>query len=241
MAFVASVTFAAPAFAQDGNSNNNRGFGNGDHRMMPGKDKPGMRIGQMKPAVLGTVTGINGTTLTVTGHAFGITGQAKDLAKAASTTFSVNAASATVFKNNATTTLASIALNDRVLVQGTINGTSVTAVTIHDGYPGQGKIRKPEDVQPPVKGTGQPVVAGTVSAVSGSMVTITTSSNTTFSIDASNAKITKSGSASSVSAIAVGDYLVVQGSVNGSSVTAATITNGKVNPVLQFLKGIFGF
>jgi hypothetical protein len=81
--------------------------------------------------VMGVVTGVNGSTLTVSG---------KDAVGSATTTYSVNASSAKVIKNAATSTLASVAVGDHILVQGTINGTSVTAALLIDGLQGMGKM-----------------------------------------------------------------------------------------------------
>ena len=77
------------------------------------------------------------------------------------TTYTVDASSATVTKNGAASTVSAIAVGDTVMVQGTVSGTNVTAKTIRDGV-GQG--------QPAIQGNGQPVVAGTVTAINGNSV-----------------------------------------------------------------------
>lgn len=216
-----------------------------------------MNDGMMRPGIFGSVTSINGSTLTIVARSYG--------QNAATTTYSVDASHATVIKANATSTLASVAIGDKVSVLGTVSGTNVTAKMILDGLmPG---IRKPgtdnptPSKAPAIKGNGQPIVAGTVSAVNGSSVSITTTSGTSYSIDASAATITKAGATSTVSAIATGDYLVVQGAVNGSSVTASSIIDGQIsahNPgsasdggpayrggffgsIGNFFKSLFGF
>jgi len=77
-----------------------------------------------------------------------------------------------------------------------------------------------------------PGVFGTVSAVSGSTLTLTskargsTTSGTTYTVDASSATVMKNGTTSSLSAIAVGDMVMVQGTVSGSNVTATNIRDG---------------
>ncbi len=68
-------------------------------------------------------------------------------------------------------------------------------------------------------------VHGTVSAVNGNTVTITNTDGTSYTVDASNAKISKMVDLN-VSDIKVGDTLGVQGSVNGTSVTATHIMDG---------------
>jgi hypothetical protein len=87
-------------------------------------------------------------------------------------------------------------------------------------------------------------VVGTVSAVNGTTLTITSKSRvkpgstavettTIYTVNASGATVTKNGTASSVSAIAVGDTVMVQGTVSGTTVTAKTIRDGVTPPIIQ--------
>ena len=79
-------------------------------------------------------------------------------------------------------------------------------------------------------------VIGTVSAVSGSTITVSvrthmaSSTPTLFTVDATNAKIFKGSATSSVSDILVGDRVAVKGEVSGTSVTAKVIRDGGVPP-----------
>ena len=157
------------------------------------------------PALAGTVTGINGTTLTVVSRGF--------RENTATTTYSVDASNATVIKDNATSTVSSIATGDNVVIKGTVSGANVTATNIRD-------VAKREA---PIQGNGQPVVAGTISSISGSAINITNSSSVSYVIDATNAKIQKNNSDSSISDLTTGDYIVVQGTVDGNSIIAASI------------------
>jgi len=92
-------------------------------------------------------------------------------------------------------------------------------------------------------GMARPVAMGTVSTISGTTLTVTgkqftkpaagspagtapTSTTVIYTVDASNAKVTKAGVASTVSAIAVGDTVVVAGTVSGTNVTATSIRDG---------------
>lgn len=68
-------------------------------------------------------------------------------------------------------------------------------------------------------------IHGTVSAVSGNTVTVTKSDGTTYTVDASSAKVSKIVDLS-VSDIKVGDTIGVQGTVSGTSVTAVHIMDG---------------
>jgi hypothetical protein len=76
-----------------------------------------------------------------------------------------------------------------------------------------------------------PGVMGTVSAVSGNTITVAGKDNTSYTVDATNAKILKGveGAApttGSVSDIKVGDTVGVRGTVTGTSVAATEITDG---------------
>ena len=93
---------------------------------------PGTRSHMSRPAVMGTVSAINGNTLTVSGKkGFGST--------ATTTTYTVDTTNAKITKNNTAGTIASIAVGDTVMVQGTVSGTNVNATTIRDGKMPSGK------------------------------------------------------------------------------------------------------
>ena len=141
-----------------------------------------------------------------------------------------------------------------ILVQGTVNGTNVAATNIRDSVQGMrrenGKQRIASSTQPAL-GNGQPVIAGKVSAVNGNSLTVTTSGNTTYTIDATNAKVFEGRNASPLSNIAVGDTVLVQGTVNNASITASTIidqsqsttateTNNENTPNKPQSRGFFG-
>lgn len=176
-----------------------------------GQSGPGDRSNNgQRPAVVGKITAVSGSTLTV--------------AKDDNTVYTVDASKAKIDKNRVAVTVADLAVNDRVMVEGAVNGTAVTATAIHDGRGWQlGKNEKPA-----VEGNGQPVIMGAVAAVNGSTITIKNNGATEYSVDASAAKITKDGPASTVAAIAVGDTVIVQGAVNGTTVTAASVNDQTV-------------
>ena len=96
-----------------------------------GSTTPG-HVGMMVPGIFGTVTSINGESLTVAGHGGPNT---------ATTTYTVDATNAKILKAGApgsktapaTITVSSIQINDSVAVTGTVSGTNVTAKTIIDG------------------------------------------------------------------------------------------------------------
>jgi len=176
---------------------------------------------RMMSGVFGTVTAVNGSTITVQTKAF-----VKGSLNIPAATYTVTTSSTTtVDKNKAANSVAAIAVGDTVIVEGTVSGSTVAATKIHDGVMMKGGDNKGAILD----GNGQPIVGGTVTAISGNTITITNKSNVTYSIDASNAKITKNSSSTSISSIAVGDNLLIQGSVNGNSVVAASIIDGN-NP-----------
>ncbi len=223
LATLGSLALATPVFAQQwqGQGGGPGGFG-------------GRVNGGQPPAVIGTVSAISGDILTVTGRqGFSST--------TATTTYTVDATNATVTKNNAASTVSSIAVGDTVLIQGTVSGATVTATTIRDGImAGRGSRRgNPGTANPAIRPGGMGI-RGTVASISGTTLTVTssqgfssTTATTTYTVDASNATVTKSGQASSVSAIAVGDTVMIQGTVSGASVTATTIKDGVAQQAIQ--------
>lgn len=188
------------------------------------------------PEVVGKITAINGTTLTVDGNAPRQRGNKdKDAERGSRTTYTINASSAQVFRGAATTTLTSLVVGDTVSVQGTVDGTTVTATSIRTGVIGMGNmLRKVEQklkdrplppAQAVMQGNGQPVVAGTVTAQSGSTLTLTNKGNVSYAIDAASATVIKRGATTTLASVIVGDSVVVQGTINGTAVTASTVVD----------------
>ena len=176
----------------------------------------GARVGM---GIGGTVSAINGTSLTVTGKGRPVAGSTA----ATTVTYTVDASSATVTKNGAVSSVSGIAVGDTVMVQGTISGTSVTAKTIRDGV-------SQDKGQPEIQGNGQPVVAGSVITINGNIITITNKSNVTYTVDTANSKFVISGiNSPTISNISVGDNLVIQGTTNGTSVTASSVIDQKAS------------
>jgi hypothetical protein len=191
--------------------------------------------------VFGTVTAVTGSTITV---------QSKDVSKtgAAPVSYTVNASTAVVDKNTAASTIASVVVGDNVMVEGTISGTTITATKIHNGVMAKGVMANNGDKNIP-EGNGQPIIGGTVTAVSGTTITIANKSNVSYTIDASTAKITKNGTNSAASTISVGDTVLAQGTVNGTAVAASSIIvntggtsqNAEVKGHVGFFAKIGGF
>ncbi len=81
----------------------------------------------------------------------------------------------------------------------------------------------------------KPAVFGTVSAVSGNTITVdgkqgfgTNAVAITFTIDATNAKITKNNVVGTVSSILVGDTVMAQGTLTGTTLVATIIRDGQM-------------
>ncbi|MDE2399530.1 MAG: hypothetical protein KGL67_00745 [Patescibacteria group bacterium] len=179
----------------------------------------------MKPAVYGTVSAISVNTITVNSiRGFGT--------NAVTTTYTVDATNAKIFKDKVAGTISSIVVGDTIVAQGTLTGTNLVATIIRDGKLNMGTIRGGRMGEkngskgtntPLITGNGQPIVAGTVTAISGSSITITNKSNVTYTIDATNAKITRGPNVIAVSGVAVGDMVIAQGTINGNAVVATSV------------------
>ena len=242
LTLVAGLALAAPTFAQSNNT----------QPRLPrpaAHERGGINGKGMRPAVVGKVSAINGNSIMVSGRqGFG--------SSTTQVTYTVDATNAVVNKNNATSTVSSISVGDMILVQGTVNGTNVVATNIRDGVQGKGirgengKQKIASSTQPTL-GNGQPVIAGKVSVINGNNLTVTTSGNTAYTVDATNAKVLEGQNAASLSNVAVGDTVLVQGTVNNTSITASTIidqsqssanstTNNENTPNKPQSRGFFG-
>ncbi|MDE2078800.1 MAG: hypothetical protein KGI73_00250 [Patescibacteria group bacterium] len=259
-AVVAALGFMGPAIASAATTattnysvNQPAGANSEEFREVPGTER-------QRPGVFGTVTAISGSTLTVEQKAFAHPGTSNTASTATATTYTVDASNATVTKNGSTISLSTVAVGDTVMVQGTVNGTNVTATAIRDGIPAGGMHRgwgKGQQGGAPatiIQGNGEPIVGGSVSAISGTTLTVTNKSNITYSVDAANATVQKGNATSTVSAIVVGDNVIVQGTVNGTSITASSVidsgaapangsasANGKAHGIFGFFQGLGGF
>jgi len=233
---VASLAIALPVFAA---TNAQGGWtGSGGAGMPGGAASGGMHRGGATPGVFGTVSAVSGSTLTVTAK------MRPNATSTPSTVYTVDASNAKIYKGSATSTvsISSIAVGDAVMVQGTVSGSNVTATVIRDGVggmmgqPGSGmpggkgfggrggaSSTKPMPLTPVIQGNGEPVIGGNVTAISGTTLTVTNASNVTYTIDAGSSTIIKNGTSTTLSNIAVGDGVIVQGAVNGTSVTASSV------------------
>ncbi len=211
-----------------------------------------MDTNRMNPAVVGKVSAINGNILSV------VSQKKNEQTATSSITFIVDATNAKILRGETVIKLSDIAIGDNIVVQGTVTGTNVLATIVRDGKVGNGKNDQGDNNQAmlQIQGNGQPIVAGKVSIISGSTITIANSSNITYTIDATNAKVVQGKNTIALSNIKIGDQVIVQGTVNGTSVIASTIIDqtkpasssdqpgakkGMLNSVKNFFSRLFGF
>ena len=179
------------------------------------KQQNGNMEQRQNQGIMGTVTAINGTTITMTSRVNGPN------QSDTTTTYTVDASSATITKNGETSSVSAIAVNDNIVVEGTTNGTTITAKTIKIGM---GQM------------IDKDATKGTVTAIGGNTITMTgktggqptkntdtAQTTTTYTIDASKATITEDGTSSTLSAIVVGDIIMVKGTTTGTSIAATSI------------------
>ena len=177
----------------------------------------------------GTVTAIDGSNITISSKN--------------NKSYVVDVSGATFFKAPTLTpgikpsapapiTLADIKVGDTLMVRGTVTGTNVKATTVTDGIKDAAPFNKMDNGL-----NKNPSVGGTVSAVSGNTITLTGKDKTTYTVNTVNAKIMKNTdvvgqkptapTTITVSDIKVGDTLVVNGTKNGTNITATNIFDGK--------------
>jgi hypothetical protein len=179
-----------------------------------------------RSGVFGTVASVNGNTLTVTSRGWSgkSTSATPTPTAVAPTTYTVDATNATVTKNGTASSVSGIAIGDTVMVQGTVSGTSITATAIRDGVPAAHAPGAPKP-SPVIQGNGEPVIAGTITAINGGVLTVSNKSNVTYTVDATSATISIKNAKSTLGSVAVGNSVVIQGTVNGTSVTATSVVD----------------
>jgi hypothetical protein len=263
VAFITAIS-AGAAYAKNTNGNIPKTGGPGNN-MQGG---PGGRMGGEKidQGTIGKVTAISGTTITMEG---GKNAPPDNSTTGSTITYTVDASGSTFTKEsapsapatntkttkttkitegnqitNTTITITDIKINDMIRVNGTVNGTSITAKTttlMSFQNNGQG---------------ADPMIIGTVTANNGTTLTITsqergrpkmdtnnnaaTATTTTYTVNTSSATVKKSSASTNgnsapsettitVADIVVGDTIRVQGTISGTSITATTIIDDKTN------------
>jgi hypothetical protein len=268
MAVASSIAISA-AFAQTSTTSTST-----SNRLPKTKDTYQMeREMRMHQFITGRITAINNNTITITMSGYhGMNGMKNvSSSTSATTSFTINAANATITKDNATTSIGSFSVGDTIFVEGAISGNNIIATMIYDEMTlknGHLNKWKSDELMAQLQGNGQPVIAGNVTAINGNILTVTNRSNVTYNVDATNSRIiTSTGSStlgtSTISSIQAGDLVIVQGQVNGNTIMASTVLdygmenatsssqnnqwNGKNSPrgmmkaIGNFFSRLFGF
>ena len=167
---------------------------------------------------------------TVTGTAASINGTSLILSGSSSTSYTVDASAAKVYrKYGAAMQVSDIQTGDTLQVYGTINGTSITAKTIRD----QSQQQK--------NGT----FTGTVSSINGSSFALATKNRGDQTINTDSSSVFKENGQSSVSIgnVTVGENIIASGlwDSTANTVAASNVTivvkNGTVTGILQSISG----
>lgn len=203
---------------EDVDRNDNKGGDDKDNRgfrgFFRGGDDSDKSDDKFWSGIVGKVTAVNGTTLTVSS----MTPWNKD---SKTTIYTVDATNAEIEKEGVDNeTISDIKVGDMVIVEGTVTGTTVVATEIHSGW----FKAKWENAKDSFVTSGDPVVGGTVTAVAGTTITIKNKADVSYTIEAKDAKIVRKGFTTSVlSDIKVGDNILAQGTVSNTSITAKLI------------------
>jgi len=167
------------------------------------------------------------------------------LATSTTVVYTVDATNAKIFSGRSTTTVSGIVAGDMVFVQGQTTAQNVVANLILVEKAKTPKQDNKDNKNVTIQGDGQPVVAGTISAISTSTLTVKNNSNVVYTVDLTNAKLFQDNKVASSSDLTVGDEVVVQGTINGTSITASTVIDqngkgGKDAGKPESKKGFFG-
>lgn len=232
LATVAGLATIVPAFAESNTTVTNRpsGMMRSNYQVQGEQTNYGRRM-MVRPVVTGTVTSVTGNLITLSGH------QGMATSTATQTIFTIDATNARIVKNNATGTVATVLAGDTLSVQGTLSGTTIVATVIRDGnmmIRGRGNVNDNNEgnrVQAQLQGNGQPVIAGIVSAINGTTLTITNKSNVVYTANISTAKVMTNNAVATTASVKIGDMVIIQGAVTGNSIVASTVIDNGVQKI----------
>lgn len=205
VAMAASQQISTNASTNNGQALNQNlpGLGQGQHK--------GWDI-ENKGVVMGKITAINGSTLTVTSTT---PASASSKPSVTTKTYTINAAAATIVIDGETSTLSKLAVGNQILVKGTASSsdsTQITAQIIHsqsEAFLNRTHYR----------------LIGKITAVSGNTLTVLDDNGTSYTVNSTDAKVTINGTDSTVSKLAVGDTIMVGGFAKEGSTTTITARN----------------
>ncbi len=98
-------------------------------------------------------------------------------------------------------------------------GTSVSAATL----PASSEARNRTFHTRAMKAMHKPLVGGTITAVNGTLITLTTPTGTVYTVDTSAATVVPKKDNATTSLFTIGSNIGVNGTISGTTITAATI------------------
>ncbi len=213
------------------------GPGNGQANAPGGFGQGG--FGNGRRGTIGTVDAIDGTSFTVTALAGPPDQSGSTSGSAASSTIKVTTNDATTITKAVTGTLADVKVGDRIRATGTGSASDLTATSVND----QGLVSATANGRQGTRGQGagggfpgadnggsgaaaRMFVSGTVAAVDGTKITVTTNDGTATVTTAADTTFTTTDTVK-VSDLAKGDTVVVQGETTGATVAATSIRVGE--------------
>lgn len=209
-----AATSVAMAASQQISTNASTNNGQALNQNLPGLGQ-GLHKGwnmENKGVVMGKITAISGSTLTVTSTT---PASASSKPSVTTKTYTINAAAATIVIDGETSTLSKLAVGNQILVKGTASSsdsTQITAQIIHsqsEAFLNRTHYR----------------LIGKITAVSGNTLTVLDDNGTSYTVNSTDAKVTINGTDSTVSKLAVGDTIMVGGFAKEGSTTTITARN----------------
>lgn len=187
-------------------------------------------------SVSGQVIAVDNATITMNGRLM-------DGRATATTTYTVNTTNAIFIVDGATTTIASIAAGDTIIVMGKVEGNIISATRVSKGsYSYQytnnnGKVVEKYEFQ----------VSGQVTAINSANIELFVvkraaqtgaTSTTNYTIDASNAVFYDHGATTTIASIVAGDNITVSGQLNGTTIVASRIIEGQLTASNNYSSGV---
>ncbi len=198
---------------------------------------------QPAPPLSGVITAINGGVLTLQRQGPG-GGGTLTVDTSGSTTFQEGGPGAT----SGTLTLSQLRVGERIAVQGTLSGTTVTARTVRlQPAPGRG----PAKAGPHPGGPGRGGLQGMITAINGGVLTLRRQGpgpggSGTLTVDTSGSTTFQEGGPGvktgtlTLSQLRVGERIAVQGTLSGSTVSATTVAVQPAPPLSGVITAING-
>ena len=195
---------------------------------------------QPAPPLTGVITAINGGVLTLQRQGPGGSG-----------TLTVDTTSATAFRGgpgakSSTLTLGALRVGERVMVRGTLSGSTVSATALAVQPAGPGRGQGPAGRHP--GGPGPGLLHGVITAINGGVLTLQRQGpggSGTLTVDTTSATVFRGGpgaksSTLTLGALRVGERVMVRGTLSGSTVSATAVAVQPVPPLAGVITAING-